>query len=338
MWKFLMILLPDWRHFSVGMPARGYACYAHPYPHARDALLSSYRLARSIGHHYGIDDSHNHVHSKEVLFWAGQILQAHPETLHSMDRVAIGHCALLHDILDRKYIGPDSYDKVHEIVLHHLTHASGTETASHMMNVMLSMSYSKTVFPDPVNGTVHVRFPSWIDDKKTWSTIYHIVREADLLSAYNIARMVEYRRAKFPTMTESEMRDDIRQMFASRMSTMIERGLFVHPASARLASALCTVANLKMSMLDDIRLAPSDGGDVQLAPSEGGDVQLAPSQGGDKELLSEGGDKEPSSEGGDKEPSSEGGDKEPSLDILRCINTKWVPAGKVIDDFLRAGR
>lgn len=246
-------------------------------------LLSSYRLVYRLGRHFGVDDSHNHVHSKEVMFWAGAILENLSKNMNITlsQRLCIGHCALLHDVLDKKYLDNTSYPMVYDRVYNHLSkHFFSGGTARHMMEIMTGLSYSKTVSPDPQGGGhATVRFPSWIQDKPEWFTIYHIVREADLLSAYNIARMVEYRLSKFPAMSESDMRQDIRDMFYSRMDRMIEMGLFVHPSSAELASTLQQVARYKLAMLDFIDL---------------------------------------------KKISND------RLDILRCINTKYIPAEDII--------
>lgn len=217
-------------------------------------LLSSYHLVRRLGRRIGIDDSHNHVHSKEVLHWATEILRRldkdDREELSRIGRLRIGHCAILHDLLDQKY---DTALSVKDEVGLHLAQWFPDPQSQQMIDVMESISYSKTVRTGE-DGNRSVEFPLWVRDHPEWSQVYHIVREADLLAAYNLARMVEYRRCRFPDLSIDEIRADMRSLFDRRIRTMVDDGLFVHRPVADLAAVLNEIAVLRMEHVDDMDL------------------------------------------------------------------------------------
>lgn len=240
----------------------GYARLPHmtasrPTDDAR-TLLSSYHLARHLGRQMGIDNSHNHVHSKEVLHWATEILRRldtdERQKISNIGCLHIGHCALLHDLLDKKY---DTELSVKDQVHLHLGQWFPAPQAQQMINVMEGISYSKTVRTG-ADGNRSVEFPLWVRDHPEWSQVYHVVREADLLAAYNLARMVEYRRCRFPELSIDEIRADMRSLFDRRIRTMVDDGLFVHRPVADLAAVLNEIAVLRMEHLDQIDLEKDD--------------------------------------------------------------------------------
>jgi len=207
-------------------------------------LMRSYHLVEEMQLRANIDPSHNHIHSKEVIFWAKEIMHNLSEPIPLTTRIRAGHCAILHDLLDRKYSMDLSVP-----VRHHLVGMFGETETQNLMMVMEDMSYSKTVMP---NGTV--TFPSWLDQDQELKMTFHIVREADLLSAYNLARMVYYRKSNFPEMTDDEIRQDIRALFEKRMDMMITNKLFYFPTTYPLADSLQDMTRIRMRSLHQLDL------------------------------------------------------------------------------------
>ena len=127
---------------------------------------------------YGIDESHDVSHSMNVLHYAQDIYEAqvyiYPPLKH-YERV-IYIAALLHDMCDKKYM--DEIEGLNEICNYLKPHIEEKEVEM-VKNIVSTMSYSKV----KVNG-----FPKF--GEYMWA--YHVVREADLLSAYDFDRCMIY--------------------------------------------------------------------------------------------------------------------------------------------------
>ena len=213
----------------------------------QSGLVLSYALTRHLTTRGRVDDSHNHVHATEVLFWANEIMRAHPVSRRDAD--AAGHCALLHDLLDGKYEIPGAGDAVR----HHLVDVIGysLKTADDMIRVMTSISYHKTMIND--NGPV---FPDWLEDSD-WKNVFHITRDADLLASYNMARMIEFRRHFRPWLHPEEIADEVIELYDERMDTLLERSAFHHDASSDIAGALERVCRLRRGIIHTAVHLPS---------------------------------------------------------------------------------
>ena len=129
---------------------------------------------------YNIDESHGLSHSMNVLNFAHNIynsqLPKSPE-IRSQDKI-IYVSAILHDMCDKKYL--DEETGINEITgfLKETDKLSNKEIAV-TKKIIQTMSYStikKYGFPE----------------LKNYQTAYHIVREADLLTAYDFDRCLIY--------------------------------------------------------------------------------------------------------------------------------------------------
>lgn len=206
--------------------------------HGFAPLYDSYCLARKLSEEAGIDASHNHFHSKEVLFWACALLEGGGENIGKDDALMIGQCAILHDMMDSKYTD------FSDVVRDHLGSSHPLSDVDRMMTVMNSMSYSKIVLPD---GTINM--PEGGD------VIFHTVREADLLSSFNIARMIEYRiSGRLGDMSDDDIRKEVVGLYMERMSRLQERNLFVTKKGRALATALDAIGRIRLPLLDHIDL------------------------------------------------------------------------------------
>ena len=133
-----------------------------------------------ITNRYKIDDSHGLSHSMNTLHYAQQIYNdeviEHP-ILKEQEKI-IYASAILHDMCDKKYM--DERDGLVKIasILHRETDFSPNDI-NIACNIMATMSYSKV----KKNG-----FPNL----GGYQRAYNIVREADLLTAYDFDRCLIY--------------------------------------------------------------------------------------------------------------------------------------------------
>ena len=127
---------------------------------------------------HGIDESHDVSHSMNVLHYAQDIYEAqvyvYPPLKH-YERV-IYIAALLHDMCDKKYM--EENEGLNDICTYLKPRIEEKEIEI-VKNIVTTMSYSKV----KVNG-----FPDF--GEYNWA--YHVVREADLLSAYDFDRCMIY--------------------------------------------------------------------------------------------------------------------------------------------------
>ena len=132
---------------------------------------------------YNIDESHGLLHSMDVLNKANNIIN-YESTLHNknIDKEVIYTTALLHDMCDKKYMDEKiGVSNVKRFLSNDLNYKK--EKVDVIGDIIETMSYSKV----KKNG-----FP----DLGNYQTEYNIVREADLLAAYDIDRAIIYNMTK----------------------------------------------------------------------------------------------------------------------------------------------
>jgi HD superfamily phosphodiesterase len=196
-------------------------------------IENSLKIVKEYSIQHNIDQSHNEHHSKEVLFWALDILERDPQPLFPKQEleIIIQSC-ILHDLIDAKYLPNPSF------VINYLSTLHPPESVDIIMKIMDTMSYSKIY----KNG--RVEYPEWILNS-SYGRAFHVVREADLLSSYNIARMIEYRQAQ--QMSQDDIKEEIHELYKNRMSCLIENNHFVHNQSRARAEQLDALARIKLS-------------------------------------------------------------------------------------------
>jgi HD superfamily phosphodiesterase len=129
---------------------------------------------------YGIDESHGLSHSMNVLHFAHDIFNDEVQKLPYIKyhEKVIYVSAILHDMCDKKYMDQDSgISEIYNFLGD--THKVLPEEITAVNNIISTMSYSTV----KKNG-----FP----DLYEYQPAYHIVREADLLSAYDFDRCMIY--------------------------------------------------------------------------------------------------------------------------------------------------
>lgn len=127
---------------------------------------------------YNIDESHALKHSIEVYNMANKIYESELQNYPYLEkqREIICASAILHDMCDKKYMAEkNGIVMIKNYMSDHMT----AKNLDIMSNIISTMSYSTV----RKNG-----YPNLGE----YQMAYHIVREADLLSAYDIDRCIIY--------------------------------------------------------------------------------------------------------------------------------------------------
>jgi hypothetical protein len=127
---------------------------------------------------YNIDESHALKHSMEVYGLAKKIYESEvlKNSILEQQQAIIFMAAIGHDMCDKKYMDEKEGIRKYQDYLSEYMSRTDLEI---MGQIIGTMSYSKV----KVNG-----FP----ELGEYQTAYHIVREADLLAAYDIDRCIIY--------------------------------------------------------------------------------------------------------------------------------------------------
>jgi len=178
---------------------------------------------------YNIDNSHSLSHSMEVLHYANQIYQslAHVHSKLKEQEPVIFTSALIHDMCDKKYLkSSDGLDQIQSF----LTYKLKPYEIRAIENIISTMSYSKV----KING-----FPNLGE----YQMAYHIVREADLLTAYDIDRSIMYHlhKSKIGAMQMGNFEEsyqNARDLFDTRVLQHHRDNLFVTEYSKKKGTEL----------------------------------------------------------------------------------------------------
>ena len=164
---------------------------------------------------YKIDESHAVKHSMEVYGFAKKIYESEVKNNPYLEKQKeiIYMASIGHDMCDKKYMNEK------EGILRYQTHLSEYMISSDletMAQIIGTMSYSKV----KVNG-----YPNLGE----YQLAYHIVREADLLAAYDIDRCIMYRmyNNSHNNITYSEALVEALDLFDYRVFKMRKDKLFV---------------------------------------------------------------------------------------------------------------
>jgi hypothetical protein len=136
------------------------------------------RFVQMTSMKHRIDESHSLGHSMEVVHYTNHIYMdnviKYPE-LHNQAAV-IYTAAIIHDMCDKKYL--DQKDGIHQIndLLKHKMNYHEIDKVDKIISTMSYSTVKKNGYPDLGN----------------YQMAYHIVREADLLTAYDFDRSIIY--------------------------------------------------------------------------------------------------------------------------------------------------
>ena len=183
---------------------------------------------------YGIDESHGLSHSMNVLNFANNIYKSEMFMTPSLmnEKRSIYVSAVLHDMCDKKYMNEDEGVQQIEDFLKEDLKSREIDT---IKKIITTMSYSKV----KVHG-----FPEMATPEKQLA--YHIVREADLLSAYDFDRCMIYHMKKGEKTDILSAYENAYELFNTRVLKHLDDELFVTEYSKIQANILHNEAVLRM--------------------------------------------------------------------------------------------
>jgi HD superfamily phosphodiesterase len=192
---------------------------------------------------YNIDESHGLSHSMNVLHYANKIYEHEVKSypiLKNQEKL-IYVSAILHDMCDKKYL--DEADGLREIESFLQEEDALSPTEINMSKqIMSTMSYSKVK---------QVGFPIMGGYQKA----YHIVREADLLTAYDFDRCIIYKINKNGGDLEDAFKN-ANELFENRVLKHNEDNLFLFDYSKRESVLLHEIALQRISGWKRIMIRP----------------------------------------------------------------------------------
>ena len=189
-----------------------------------ESIISrAFNLVVFLSKKFNIDESHSLKHSMEVYNFALQIYESELEMNHYLEgqKDIIILAAILHDTIDKKYV--DEQAGLEEIRKHMEYHVK-SEKLDIIFQIITTMSYSTV----KKNG-----FPLLNE----YQLAYHIVREADLLAAYDIDRCIMYAMYK-KDMMYSDAVNAAKTLFEERVFKHRTDKLFVTNYSKKLSIQL----------------------------------------------------------------------------------------------------
>ena len=166
-------------------------------------LTKLFHFVMMITSKYNIDSSHGLSHSMNILHYTKSIYEVevvNNEDIQHYERV-IYVSAILHDMCDKKYMNEEEGIKEIEGFLQ--DKIFDWEICC-VKNIISKMSYSKV----KAHG-----FPDLGELQKA----YNIVREADLLSAYDFDRCMSYRLTKSPNVSIEHTYKEACELFENRV-------------------------------------------------------------------------------------------------------------------------
>jgi HD superfamily phosphodiesterase len=181
------------------------------------ALFNFIRFTTNL---YNMDESHGLSHSMDVFLKADQIFQQEVlkfPYLMKQNRI-IQASALIHDACDKKYM---SQKEGIQRIRYFLSDKLPYDEIDIVSEIVSKMSYSYV----KEHG-----FP----DLGDYQLAYHIVREADLLAAYDIKRSIIYDMQVNKQDFHISFKNS-EELFKKRMGKYIEDGLFITETSKILA-------------------------------------------------------------------------------------------------------
>jgi HD superfamily phosphodiesterase len=186
-------------------------------------INNSFDVVNHICGKFNIDESHALKHSIEVFNFAKKIYNSEIENDSSLVEYKniIYAAAILHDMCDKKYMNEE--EGIHEIKQFIQLYMSEEEINA-VVSIITTMSYSKV----KVNGYPNLG---------KYQLAFHIVREADLLAAYDIDRCVMFSMFN-DNLSYTDALSNAKKLFVNRVLTYRSDNLFVTEYSKRLSKTL----------------------------------------------------------------------------------------------------
>ena len=197
-------------------------------------IVKAFDLVLLLCKKFNIDESHSLKHSMEVYSFALRIYESeiilNPYLVVQKDIILLS--SILHDTIDKKYVSEEiGISEIREYMKSYIT----PEKLDIIFQIITTMSYSTV----KKNG-----FPKLND----YQLAYHIVRESDLLAAYDIDRCIMYSMYT-KNMDYSNALNSAVILFENRVFKHRKDKLFVTKFSKKLSIQLHKKAKKDVDML-----------------------------------------------------------------------------------------
>ena len=202
----------------------------------RNLINASFQYVMMTSKKYDIDESHALSHSMKVFHHTKSIINAeliqNPFLLEQKDIIYTS--AILHDMCDKKYMDEnEGIQFIDKFLSAHLER----HKIDVVKSIITSMSYSKVKT---------VGYPNLGE----YQLAFHIVRESDLLTAYDVPRCIVYSMFQ-PGTDYSSTIHHVNNLFESRMLQHINDDLFVTEHSKLLSRKLHIEAKTELDVIND---------------------------------------------------------------------------------------
>lgn len=169
---------------------------------------------------YNIDESHGTKHAKGTVRRALMILDKLPNVSEKERRLVV-YAAALHDICDHKYVNVSESSSAIKrwLVVNQGWSESDAET---VIEIIKSMSYSQLKMNFLTGYRVY-------PNHGIWQRAYHVVRHADLLEGFIVARCVLYNKHIHPELPEEDHWRRAAELFKNRVFTYVSEGWISMP-------------------------------------------------------------------------------------------------------------
>lgn len=200
-------------------------------------INQAFRFVIQTSKEYYIDESHALKHSLEVFNYANNIYEDEVIKFPYLkdQREIISLSAIVHDMCDKKYLDED---KGLINMKNYMTGYLPIDELEVVSKIIQTMSYSKV----KMNG-----FP----DLGDYQHAYHIVREADLLAAYDLDRCIIYRMMRH-TCNYTDSLKESKDLFENRILNYRKDNLFITNYSKNKSALLHKKALVDLEKLDSI--------------------------------------------------------------------------------------
>jgi len=186
-------------------------------------INNSFDVVNHICGKFNIDESHALKHSIEVFNFAKKIYESEIEKDSSLVEFKniIFAAAILHDMCDKKYMNEEEgIAEIKRFVQFYMTE----DEINAVVSIITTMSYSKV----KVNGYPNLG---------KYQMAFHIVREADLLAAYDIDRCLMFSMFN-DKLSYTDALCKAKILFINRVLTYRSDNLFVTEYSKSLSKTL----------------------------------------------------------------------------------------------------
>lgn len=200
-------------------------------------INQSFQCVMRMSSVYNIDESHGVKHSMNVYHNANEIYKSEIRKNKFLEnqQTIIFASAILHDMCDKKYIDQDAGLRViYSYMNKHLT----DDEFKIITKIITTMSYSTV----RKNGYA---------DLGEYQLAYHIVREADLLAAYDIDRCIMFG-MNIDKLPYSLAMNRAIGLFKDRVLTYRDDNLFVTDYSKDKSAMLHREAVINLSLLNTL--------------------------------------------------------------------------------------